>query len=1007
MLGSKKHLYIIVGGLAVAIAAMLIVYCVMIAAGVIKTTVDRLVITTADAEKIYDGEALTSDQFSVSEGDLPDGYRVETIFTGSRTDAGSSENFATAVIYDAQGADVTSKFQIEYKYGTLTVHPRELCYFTGNAAKEYDGTPLTAEHIEMKSGELVEGHRCEAKVIGSLTEIGTAKTECEWKVTDAEGNDVSGNYNVVYAPGTLTVRPIRLSYYSNDTEKLFDGTPLTASHYEMLSGTVLPGHRAEVTLGGERTEVGTSASVLSVRVFDVDGKDVTAYYEIDYAPGDITIIGRPIVIQTATDEKIYDGTPLTNDGWEHIAGELFSGHVLEVTVTGSRTMVGYGENIASARVKDGTGLDVTRYYSIEFEYGYLNIRGIPITVYTYGAEKEYDGTPLTQPRTPEYTGDLLPGHRFVAEAFGSQTEVGKSYNYAYVGVAGEDNMNATGFYEFTYNYGILEVFEPQSEQESDERMIINSSTGGDVYLRTTAYGDYMNGTWYGQKNRFNTNNELNPMYFASDAFSKDGTLERGTLSITLWRSSSRYTLPYYSTTYSADPKDDVAPIAEFVKDEPYTVGTVAYEYSPDTIGKYSVSSQYAELEAEYARFVRKYYLQIIPAVRDEFVRIISENGIDPASPTLIQDVIDYVSGAAESSLEPFDSGTQDPLIYFLEVVKKGKCTEYAGAATLIYRTLGIPARVATGFLVADADAGVDVMVKAQYAHAWVEVYIDGVGWVLVDPTPGDGGARGANAILVKPAEVSKYWTAESGTLMHSGEIQSEAGIISLIREQLGLTAEDMISLEKTVYAPPLAQPGVSEANVVSFRVIINSEIVYEYSKGEITVNTAGLKFVYQPSIMKYCKYKITVATVGEQSKVYDGTALVPDKLLFGYAWTVESEFDPEVSKSDFDLSCKISLPESIVNVGRAYVSVSELAISTLIPEHEYDVFFDYTYAEVTRKAVSVKSDGEGGYIAEGLIVGHTLSKCQIDFENNIFDIVISDSEGNNVTNNYTLDLEVY
>ena len=1005
MLGGKKHLYIIIGSLAVGIAAVLMVYFVMIAAGVIQTTTDRLVITTANAEKVYDGKALTCEEFSVSEGDLPYGYTVKADFVSSRTDVGSSQNLASAVIYDAQGADVTSKFEIEYKYGTLTVLPRELRYFTQNAAKEYDGMPLTTDHAEMLSGELVEGHTCTFDVLGSRTDIGTAQTSCEWSVTDADGVDVSHNYTVTYTPGTLTVRPIRLTYYSNDIEKLFDGTPLMASHYEMLGGELLLGHTAEVTLGGERTDVGTSKSVLSVRILDSKGEDVSSYYEIAYTPGDITVIGRPIVIQTATDEKVYDGEPLTNDGWELVGGELFSGHVLEVTVTGSRTMVGYGENIASARVKDGMGLDVTRHYAIEYDCGYLHVTGIPISVYSYGAEKEYDGTPLTEPRTPEYTGELLAGHRVVGEAFGSQTEVGKSYNFVYARVLGEDDMDVTGFYDFTYNFGILEVYEPQSEQESDERMIINSSTGGDVYLRTSSYGNYMNGTWYGQKNRFDTNNEFNPMYFASDAFSRDSSLERGTLSITLWRSTSRYTLPYYSTTYTAQPQDDVAPVADFTKDEPYTVNTVHYEYSPDTIGGYSVSAKYAELEAAYANFVRKNYLEMIPAIKVEMMRIISENGIDPTSPTLVQDVINYVSGAAEYSLETFDPGTQDPLVYFLEVVKKGKCTEFAGAATLIYRTLGIPARVTTGFLVADAEAGVDIMVKAQHAHAWVEIYIDGIGWVLVDPTPGDGGARGANSILIKPAEVSKYWTAKSGKLEHSGEIQSQAGVIHLIREQLKLTSEDNVSIDKVVYAEPLTEPGSSEAMVRSFRVYVNSELIYEYKGGEVTTNTYGLKFVYDTSIMKYCKYKITLATTGEQKKVYDGTELVPDGMRFGYEWMVESEFDPTISKDYFDLSAKLMLPEAIVNAGRAYVSISELVINSTISELDYYVFFDYTYVEITRKDVTLKADDQGIYFAEGLIDGHVLSRCEIDFEYSIFNIVISDGEGNDVTNNYTLTLE--
>ena len=88
MLGRRKHLYVIIGCLAVGIAAVLIVYFAMISAGIIQTTTDRLVISTADAEKTYDGTPLTCEEFTVSEGSLPKGYTVKAIFTSERTEAG-------------------------------------------------------------------------------------------------------------------------------------------------------------------------------------------------------------------------------------------------------------------------------------------------------------------------------------------------------------------------------------------------------------------------------------------------------------------------------------------------------------------------------------------------------------------------------------------------------------------------------------------------------------------------------------------------------------------------------------------------------------------------------------------------------------------------------------------------------------------------------------------------------------------------------------------------------
>lgn len=79
-------------------------------------------------------------------------------------------------------------------------------------------------------------------------------------------------------------------------------------------------------------------------------------------------------------------------------------------------------------------------------------------------------------------------------------------------------------------------------------------------------------------------------------------------------------------------------------------------------------------------------------------------------------------------------GYPDPIIYFAEFSKKGKCTHFATYTALMYRYFGIPSRVVGGYLV-DACKSEDVDVYAENSHAWVEVYIQNLGWVSVDPTP--------------------------------------------------------------------------------------------------------------------------------------------------------------------------------------------------------------------------------------------------------------------------------
>ena len=87
-------------------------------------------------------------------------------------------------------------------------------------------------------------------------------------------------------------------------------------------------------------------------------------------------------------------------------------------------------------------------------------------------------------------------------------------------------------------------------------------------------------------------------------------------------------------------------------------------------------------------------------------------------------------------LPPVPAG-RDPLDWFLFDVKTGYCEQFATAATMLLRSAGIPARLATGYATGDYDPVLNQSVVREHdAHAWVEVYFPEHGWVPVDPTPG-------------------------------------------------------------------------------------------------------------------------------------------------------------------------------------------------------------------------------------------------------------------------------
>jgi protein-glutamine gamma-glutamyltransferase len=86
-----------------------------------------------------------------------------------------------------------------------------------------------------------------------------------------------------------------------------------------------------------------------------------------------------------------------------------------------------------------------------------------------------------------------------------------------------------------------------------------------------------------------------------------------------------------------------------------------------------------------------------------------------------------------------------PLLHFLFASRAGYCQQYAGAMTLLLRMGGVPARVAVGFTTGSYDGTTNQYVVSDAdAHAWVEAWFPGFGWVTFDPTPTTAPARGGH-----------------------------------------------------------------------------------------------------------------------------------------------------------------------------------------------------------------------------------------------------------------------
>ena len=89
---------------------------------------------------------------------------------------------------------------------------------------------------------------------------------------------------------------------------------------------------------------------------------------------------------------------------------------------------------------------------------------------------------------------------------------------------------------------------------------------------------------------------------------------------------------------------------------------------------------------------------------------------------------------------PDDVDTPSEFVdYFLFEHPEGYCMHYATIFVLMARSQGIPARYVQGYLV-NTEGYREVNVYSTDAHAWAEAYLDGIGWVIFDATPGYGDA---------------------------------------------------------------------------------------------------------------------------------------------------------------------------------------------------------------------------------------------------------------------------
>lgn len=198
-------------------------------------------------------------------------------------------------------------------------------------------------------------------------------------------------------------------------------------------------------------------------------------------------------------------------------------------------------------------------------------------------------------------------------------------------------------------------------------------------------------------------------------------------------------------TIRTDMKSSIfyVPYRPFAAPEDGEVVYDAYIKNPSQLTEYTIETAFveetADRNAQYEQFVHRTYTQLPDDIRPDLQAIAS--GIDGAdasdTKTAARAIAKYVSNSKTYSLDtPRAPEGEDFALWFLRESDTGYCVHFATATALLLRAANIPSRYVTGYQI-KVDAGQWTDVSEDDAHAWVEYYIDGMGWQIMDATPAE------------------------------------------------------------------------------------------------------------------------------------------------------------------------------------------------------------------------------------------------------------------------------
>jgi len=285
------------------------------------------------------------------------------------------------------------------------------------------------------------------------------------------------------------------------------------------------------------------------------------------------------------------------------------------------------------------------------------------------------------------------------------------------------------------------------------------------------------------------------------------------------------------------------------------------------------------IEVLYRQFVYNNYLYVPKDIRDDLKEICDEHITGSNRKTVISQIYSYFEEEFKYTLSPgVTPRNRDFVVYFMNQQKKGYCAHFATAAAMLLRSKGIPARYVEGYHIVFNDATIvetdetvdvndwyqgyngtvegdeepsliEVQARGADAHAWVEVYYDGFGWIPVEFTI---------AQADESTEGGSFWERFGG---YFGSNETAKSPVDNVTEQLQNAAPFMAGLFG------IAAGVVVLIAIVSFlrrkyRIYVcrnNERLVFQYaalSKLLRSLGISGENNIYHKTMKKYLETAI-------------------------------------------------------------------------------------------------------------------------------------------------------